>query len=208
MKNGFFLVIGAGLALALAFAAIVLGSVHQLNALRPYYDDSEGQSYPAGQTGLANEGAHVYAGLDCAACHTQAVRRPGFGADSERGWGERQSVARDYIFRPVVRLGESRIGPDLANFGGRQPSPPTEEDLYTMLYEGQGGMPAFPFLFDDREVTGQRSYLALPVPARAGHEIVPTRRARALVAYLLSLNSPYVFPEAKPAAPPAGEGGK
>lgn len=204
MKNGFFLVLGAAAALALSFAAIVMGSVRQLNGLRPYYDDLQSQAYPGGQTGTADEGARVYRDLGCAACHTQQVRRPGVGADTARGWGDRQSVARDYLFEPVVQLGASRIGPDLANLGGRKPSPPSEEDLYILLYLGRGGMPAYPFLFEDRKVSGQVSDLALPVPVAAGREVVPTRRAQRLVAYLLSLNSPYVYPEARPEKPVPG----
>lgn len=198
MKSGFLLVVGAAAALILAFSAIVLGSVGQLDRLGPYYDDADSQAYPAGQSGLANEGAYVYRDLGCALCHTQQVRRPGFGADTARGWGDRQSVSRDYIYEPVVQIGISRIGPDLANLGGRKPNPPSEGDLYLLLYEGRGGMPAYPFLFEDRAISGERSDLALPIPTAAGHEVVPSLRAQRLVAYLLGLNSPYVYPEARP----------
>ena len=39
--------------------------------------------------GIAARGQLVYADLGCAQCHTQQVRRPDFGSDQERGWGER-----------------------------------------------------------------------------------------------------------------------
>jgi hypothetical protein len=39
--------------------------------------------------------------------------------------------------------------------------------------------------------------------APVGFEIVPTERARTLVAYLLSLNNAYDYPESRPVAPPA-----
>ena len=43
--------------------------------------------------------------------------------------------------------------------------------------------------------------------APAGHEIVPTERARALVAYLRSLNDTYEYPEARPFVPEAKKEG-
>jgi cytochrome c oxidase cbb3-type subunit 2 len=209
MKNGPLLFLGLFAALGFAWAGIVLGANAQLSALAPYYDTGDSQAYPLGMPGVAARGQLVYRDLDCAACHTQAVRRPGFGADQERGWGERQSVARDYIYQPAVQLGQFRIGPDLANLGGRKPSAPDASDLYQLLYTGRGGMPGYQFLFEDRKILGQTSDLALALTGRfraaPGHEIVPTRRAQALVAYLLSLNSEYVYPEARPAPPPAAE---
>ena len=41
------------------------------------------------------------------------------GFDVERGWGKRPSMARDYIYQKHVMLGNTRIGPDLSNFGMR-----------------------------------------------------------------------------------------
>ena len=48
-------------------------------------------------------------------------RRPDYGSDQARGWGERQSVARDYIHQARPQLGDSRLGPDLTNYGARVP---------------------------------------------------------------------------------------
>ena len=55
---------------------------------------------------------------------------------------------------------------------------------------------------------GQPSGKALHLPeshaVAPGHEIVPTARGEALVAYLLSLNDTYAYPETKNVyAPPA-----
>ncbi len=209
MKNGFLLFLGLFGALALAWAGIVMGANAQLGGLTAYYDDGDGQSYPLRLSGQAAAGQQVYRDLGCAACHTQQVRRPDFGSDSARGWGDRQSVARDYIYQPAVQLGQSRIGPDLANLAGRKPSAPDADDLMDLLYNGHGAMPAYRFLFTRRHITGQPSATALKLTGRqkpsAGHEIVPTRRAQLLVQYLLSLNSAYDYPEAKP-APAAKEG--
>jgi len=209
MKNGALLFIGMLAALLLSWGGIVAGANGQLGNLSPYYDDGDSQAYPLRQPGIASAGQLVYRDLNCAACHTQQVRREDFGSDIARGWGERQSVARDYIYQPAVQLGQSRLGPDLANLAGRKPTALDASDLYTLLYEGHGAMPAYQFLFDERAVIGQVSDSALQLVGRykalPGHEIVPTRQAQELVAYLLSLDSAYTYPEAKPAAPAAGE---
>ncbi len=211
MKNGAFLFLGLFLALAVSWGGMVVLSQRQLGRLAPYYDDTEGQSYPAPFPGQAAQGELVYRDLNCAACHTQQVRRPGFGDDQARGWGERQSVARDYIYQPFPQIGSSRAGPDLANVGGRKP-PYDEGDFLNLLYTGQGAMPAYRFLFVDRAIVGEPSNHALKLVGRLkpapGREIVPTSRAEALAAYLLSLNSSYDYPEAKPFNPPAGEAKK
>jgi cytochrome c oxidase cbb3-type subunit II len=141
----------------------------------------------------------VYADLGCAACHTQQVRRPDFGSDQARGWGERQSVARDYIHQARPQLGASRIGPDLTNLATRKP---TEDSLYKLLYEGGSLHPRYQFLFEERKVVGEPALRAMAVSrAEPGVEVVPTERARSLVAYLLSLNTGYDYPEARPVAP-------
>jgi cytochrome c oxidase cbb3-type subunit 2 len=152
----------------------------------------------------------VYRDLGCANCHTQQVRRPDFGSDVARGWGERQSVARDYIYQPSPQLGSIRVGPDLTNLAGRKPSAPDEEDLMKLLYAGHGGMPAYRFLFERRPVVGEVSEHALKLTGSAaaprGFEIVPTPRAQMLVAYLRCLNTTEDYPEAMPIATPGGEG--
>jgi cytochrome c oxidase cbb3-type subunit 2 len=210
MKNGPLFFIGLVIALGFSWAAIVLGSNAQLGGLPPYYDDLQSSSFPAWMPGVAAEGELVYKAQGCAACHTQQVRRPGFGSDDKRGWGDRQSVARDYIYEPAPQIGESRIGPDLRNVGGRKPAYDAD-DFYTLLYTGHGGMPSFKFLFENKKVIGQVSEHALSLTgalkAAPGYEIVPNAKAQLLVAYLLTLNSTYDYPEAKPfvEAPKEGE---
>jgi cytochrome c oxidase cbb3-type subunit 2 len=202
MKNGFTFFLGLFLALGLAWAGIVLGAHAQLGRLAPYFDENEGKAFPERMPGGAARGQLVYQDLGCASCHTQQVRRPDFGSDKARGWGDRQSVARDYISQPHVQLGESRIGPDLANFGAR-PRAVDAGRLTQYLYDQHDGMPAYRFLFETRKITGERSAVALNVPAPAGSEVVPTPRAEALVAYLQSLNNVYEYPEARPVEPVA-----
>lgn len=202
MKNGPLFFFGLFASLTLSFAGVVLLANHQLGGLRPYYDDGEGKSFPERMSGVAARGQLVYRDLGCVACHTQQVRRPGFGADQAWGWGERQSVARDYIFQAYPQLGAARIGQDLTNLAGRKPSALDAEDLMKLLYLGQGSMPAYSFLFQDLKVVGQVPKTALKLPGKhapaPGHVIVPTERAQVLVSYLLSLNTAYDYPESRP----------
>ena len=94
-------------------------------------------------------------------------------------------------------LGTMRTGPDLTNIGARQPS---ESWHYAHLYNPQitsegSIMPPYPYLFQKRKISGSPAADALELPAdvapEPGYEIVPTDRARALVAYLKSLDRTY-----------------
>jgi cbb3-type cytochrome oxidase cytochrome c subunit len=128
------------------------------------------------------------------------VRLKVLGADLERGWGRRRSVAQDYIHDYPVMPGSQRLGPDLANIGLRQPS---EEWHLWHLYNpaittpkgSKSVMPPYRYLFETRRLEGPRSpspdALKLPAEYSPGPdvEIVPRPEAKALVAYLLSLRS-------------------
>ncbi len=213
MKNNVIFFLGLFTALLISWAGIVLGSNAQLGKLAPYYDDNDSTSYPQWLPGVAAQGQLVYRDLGCASCHTQQVRRPGFGSDQARGWGERQSVARDYIYQPAPQLGSYRIGPDLTNLGDRKPSAPDVDDLLHLLYVGAPGMPSYRFLFHTRQlgVGAQASDHALSLKGAlsppAGTEVVPSRRALELASYLVTLKTTYDYPEAVPlaAAPKEGE---
>ncbi len=212
MKSNLAFFIGLFAALLVSWAGIVLGSNAQLGSLAPYYDDTEGGSFPPWMPGEAARGQLVYKELGCAACHTQQVRRPGFGSDQDRGWGDRQSVARDYIYQPFPQLGLSRIGPDLANIGGRKPTAPDADDLLHLLYAGSGGMPSYRFLFETRQIgsgaqpSGEALKLVGALEPKPGFEVVPTAKARALAAYLVGSKTIYDYPESVPVAPPKAEG--
>lgn len=204
MKNSplFFLCVFA--ALALSFTALVLGTNEQYGNLAPYLDPTEGAPFPVAEPGLAARGHVVYQELGCAACHTTQVRRADFGDDRARGWGERQTVARDYIFESRVLLGDMRVGPDLANFGARAETAGLKApELYAFLYNGKGAMPAYSFLFDLQRVVGQRAPDALSLPGASDSQLVPTPQVRALVAYLLSLKIQHAYPETQAAEKPA-----
>lgn len=216
MNNLPLIFLGVFFTLAASWTGLVLSSQIQLGDLEPmtaeYALDSENKPipgvpmpdedvYPRKPLGLAMEGKLVYESQGCMYCHSQQVRRDGFGSDFQRGWGARQSVARDYIRQDKVLLGTMRTGPDLANIGTRQRS---EEWQHLHLYNSRyfyknSTMPYFRYLYEKREMTGEAASpgaYALPAPDE-GYEIVPSRRAEALVAYLISLQQDYDLPEAK-----------
>jgi cytochrome c oxidase cbb3-type subunit 2 len=123
--------------------------------------------------------------------------------DVERGWGTRQTVARDYIYDNPVQLGTTRNGPDLANIGERQKS---AQWHYQHLYNPrsltpESIMPSFRFLFEKRKISGQKSEDALNLigddAVEEGYEVVPTQDAKALVGYLLSLDHSHPLKEVK-----------
>ncbi len=199
--------------LAFSWVGLVLSSHLNLGGLEPTTAelDEEGNPIegdtlnPQPLSGIARTGKDIYVDQGCIYCHTQQVRAKGFGADFERGWGDRQTVARDYIYQEKVLLGTMRTGPDLANIGARNPS---KEWHYLHLYDPQATsqgsiMPPYPYLFEVREIGDTPSPNALQVPASsafappAGYEVVPTERADALVEYLLALKIDYELPEMK-----------
>lgn len=193
--------LGIFCALAFSWTGVVLTNELGYGGLTPYFAPDEARIFPQPAPGVARRGKAVYQDLGCITCHTQQVRRAGFGADIERGWGERQSVARDYIREDRVLLGSSRIGPDLRNVGARLADPNWHLlHLYDPQITTPGStMPPHPFLFETRQVIGERSNAALDLPPShapdAGFEVIPTERAEALAAYLVSLNDTYAYPE-------------
>lgn len=220
MKNGLLLFAGVFLTLALSWAGLLLTAHRQFGGLSQFKDPADETLYPLALPGLANQGRLVYQDLGCVTCHTQQVRREGFGADLERKWGTRGGYARDYIRDPAVLIGQSRTGPDLRNVGSRIPD---ADYFHRLLYAPESkfggaplahGMPAHRFLYDVHPVAGrQPSAHALQLASAdspgAGLEVVPTHRAEALVAYLMSLKDTYDYPterERNVAAPAESEG--
>jgi cytochrome c oxidase cbb3-type subunit 2 len=202
MNRAVFLYVGVLATVLASVTGLVTIPERQLGGLQPVVD-SEGVSHPASPTGLVESGRTVYQGLGCLYCHSQQIRPPGFGADIERGWGVRRTVARDHIFDHPPLLGTMRTGPDLANIGLRQPS---ENWHYLHLYDPQitsegSTMPPMPFLFDRRPIQVEVPYDALQFPP-VWHDpdsvVVPNLEAKALVAYLQSLNASYSVPEVTP----------
>lgn len=136
------------------------------------------------------------------------------GADIQRGWGARLSVAQDYLYDQPVQLGNLRYGPDLANFGHRLGS---VDDLHKHLYDSAlvvkgSPMPPYRFLYEKQPlakgaVVPDGAIVLTPSGTNstvAGEMILPTEKAVALAAYLASLKSDAMLfeaPRPKPALP-------
>jgi cytochrome c oxidase cbb3-type subunit 2 len=117
------------------------------------------------------------------------------GGDVARGWGARRSVSEDFLWDYPVQLGSLRMGPDLANVGGRLGSFSWQ---LLHLYAPQAAakdsaMPPFRFMFLVQKIGATPSPDALQLPAGfgppSGFEVVPSNAARNLAAYLLSLHA-------------------
>jgi len=109
------------------------------------------------------------------------VRPRDLGSDISHGWGVRRSVAEDYLFDQPVLLGSQRIGPDLANYGGRS----DVNGILTRLYDPRilvpgSVMPSYRFLFETRKIEDAPSRDALVLPDKfapaPGCEVIPVRR--------------------------------
>ncbi|NBD39079.1 MAG: c-type cytochrome [Verrucomicrobia bacterium] len=168
-------------------------------------EDQDGvTANPQPLVGSAQRGKIVYQKMGCLYCHSQQVRRAGFGADFERGWGNRQSVARDYIATERVMLGTMRTGPDLANVGLRYSELWQYQHLYNPQITSPGStMPPFAFLFEVQKISETRgpSPNAIEIPEEYhpgdGLEVVPKQEAKDLVSYLMNLRQDYELPEMK-----------
>ena len=204
MNNLFKFTIYVFTTLGVAWLAFVVGARAQFGDLIPTAEvlDEDGSIpqdadlFPHALPGIAQQGAKDYLALGCMTCHTQQVRMVEAGFDVERGWGNRPSVARDYILQEHVLIGNTRVGPDLANLGLRGHS---LEWLHQHLFEPQALIPESvcqpsPFLYEvsQEEVTG---FIELSSGDSASRFIKPTLRAERLVAYLQALKQNYELPE-------------
>lgn len=192
--------------IAFSWTGIILVNHLSYADLRPVFNEDEGKAFPEPLPGNALRGKEVYRDLGCVYCHTQQVRQPGYGTDMERGWGERGSVARDYVHERRVYLGTMRTGPDLRNVGNRFAGVSGRDwhiqHFYNPAEVSKGSiMPPYRFLFETRPIVGEPSANAVQdkLPAKdqppEGHEIVLTPRGEDLIAYLIALREAPLYPE-------------
>lgn len=143
-------------------------------------------------------GQAVFIANGCVACHTQQVR----DIEMDQTWGNRPSIPADYFYskqrmnmwqQSPSLLGSERTGPDLTSVGERLPN---ETWQYIHLYNPramvpQSIMPAFPWLFEVKAEADSTKDVIVNIPEefRKGikGDIIATRDAKDLVAYLLSL---------------------
>lgn len=204
MRNLPLLFSGIFFCMAFSWSVLVLIPSKQFGLLTPVALEEGDPKYPEAIVGVAQQGKQAYMDLGCMYCHSQQVRRKGYGADYERGWGDRKSVARDYIRDDRVQLGTMRTGPDLFNIGDR---PNDAQWHHKHLYDPQitspgSNMPPFAFLYKIQKKGEHSAPNALQnIPEQyapeEGYEVVPTPRAEAVVAYLLSLKHNYELPESR-----------
>lgn len=205
---------------AFAWFGLIVLPWSEIGHLQPIKDEGSTDITPWDSPNTAHQGEQIYAANGCAYCHTQQIRPASSGADFIRGWATakdpdgkevtRRSFPRDYIWQGRTFLGHTRFGADLSNVGARFTD---AASLYHLLYSpeannAQTTMPAYKFFFTKRKIDGQPSADALVFSSEqavpAGYEIVPTPEAKALVAYLLSLQKGYHLPDEKgPVPPPA-----
>lgn len=218
MKPTPLLFVGVFASFAAAWLGLISASNSQIGNLQPQVDEENAEIYPINVSGITAQGRNVYLSEGCNYCHTQMVKGPEAGADIARGWGARRTVARDYIYESGATIGVMRNGPDLSNLGA-----PLEEGsrrkyiqdpawLYVHLFNpriqvADSTMPSYRHLFHKRAISGQPSPDALQLGESEeiadGYEIVPSDDAKALVAYLLSLDRSHPLSEVKGSAAPA-----
>jgi cytochrome c oxidase cbb3-type subunit 2 len=196
--------IGFSLTFLSAWCGLVLLPVFGLGNFKQVADPSTGELIPPQLTALERRGRDVYIANGCVYCHSQQVGPARVRTDLDRGWGERRTVARDYMNHGIAQLGTMRTGPDLSNIGVRNPSLDWHLlHLYNPQITSKGSiMPPYPFLFKKQPIPASGSTpgalrLSEDFAPAAGFEVVPTDDALALVAYLQFLKlSSYEVPEA------------
>lgn len=180
MKRPMWIIFGGALALYVVIVMFI--------AVGPAIDLAQTPPGPGVQplTPLEAEGRQVFASNGCDYCHTMQVRP----LPEDKPFG-RPSAPGDFAYATPEMLGSERTGPDLTNVGNAKPSDVWQ---YIHLYdpravEPHSIMPNFKFLFEvvDKVPEGDT---AVPVPPafapRHGY-VIPSPKAKALVAYLLSL---------------------
>lgn len=203
MNRTFVLALGVFLTIAASLTGFIIIPNWQFQELKPVMK-ATGLQYPEKWFGDAHKGREIYIAQGCIYCHSQQVREKGYGGDIRRGWGNRRSVPRDYIFDKPHQLGTMRTGPDLASIGARQPSVEWHAlHLYDPQITSPGSvMPRFNYFFQEVNSEGSAvpgNAIKIPEASRRGDAryIVPTERANQLIAYLKRLNQSFPLPEAQ-----------
>jgi cytochrome c oxidase cbb3-type subunit 2 len=200
-----FIFIGLLATFSMSWFGFVFRPHAEFSRQEPFKDPITAAVYPIGRGGEAIQGAEVYRAQGCAACHTQQVRPREEGNDIDRHFGERRTVATDYMLDRPPQLGWIRLGPDLANFGMRK-STNDVNWIYLHLLNPKSVMPnsvmpPYAYLFE-KVASDKAPADALTLPNEPKYKFVATIEAKQLAAYLLSLkNEGSVFesPQKRPA---------
>lgn len=203
MNRTILLALGIFFTIAASVTGLVIIPNWQFQELKPVIK-STGLQYPERWFGDAHKGREIYISQGCIYCHSQQVREKNYGGDIRRGWGNRRSVPRDYIFDRPHQLGTMRTGPDLASIGARQSSTDWHSlHLYDPQITSPGSvMPRFNYFFTevkaDAATRPPANAIRIPDTYTRGDAkfIVPTERAVQLITYLKRLNQSFPLPEA------------
>jgi cytochrome c oxidase cbb3-type subunit 2 len=122
--------------------------------------------------------------------------------DVQNGVASRQSVTRDFMHDAHAMPGVMRLGPDLANAGGR-PALADVNQFYVHLYQPRlisekSAMPPYRYLFRKVKLNAGESApdnALKHADLEEGYAIVPTEKAEALFEFLKSLRTD-ALPEA------------
>ena len=223
--------IGLIASFALPWLAMVAVPYATMRAVEiPQYDegdDGKTGAYQPVKSGRVTNGSLVYGAEGCAQCHSQLSRPTyagndlgrdglaGFKKDPNRGNTMRESNLWDYDREPYAWIGETRMGPDLGNYGRRMELLAIEENtalaeelglkldelplaekfdvnlaVYTHLYNPRIGnvksiCPSNKHMFDSDPVYGQGAVNA--VVSEDGNQVLPEPKALLLTSYLLGL---------------------
>jgi len=187
MTRSLLIFMGAFAAISMSFTALALLPSLQLSTIEPTPGTDD-------YTYEEQLGRDVYLREGCIYCHTQQVRPDGFGADIQRGWGDRGSRPGDYVFDETHQLGTMRTGPDLHDIASRQPSRDWHlAHLYQPRSVSPGSvMPAYPYLFEVKPENRVRpSEVTVPISPQyappGDSVVVATEEALALYEYLMTL---------------------
>ena len=179
--------LGAFAAIAMSFTALALLPSLQLSTIEPTPGTTD-------YTYDEQRGRDIYMREGCMYCHSQQVRPAGFGADQQRGWGDRGSRPGDYVYDETHQIGTMRTGPDLHDIASRQPSRDWHlAHLYQPRSVSPGSvMPAYPYLFEVKtKANVQPSEVTVPLSAEyappGDSVVVATHEALALYDYLMTL---------------------
>lgn len=165
--------------------------IEEIDGVSGYYEFTR-----SGRT----DGASIYGANGCNQCHTQVIRPSYAGSEIHRkNWAglpanpadgipdtRRETNPFDYVGEDFAYVGQTRFGPDLSNIAIRA----------RQYSAAEGSTPAdwlMKHLYNPRDI----DYLSFCPPSRFMFEDSvdkPKPEAKALVAYLLSLEKNYAIP--------------
>lgn len=211
--------------------AIPVAKMSSLPAVKMNAEDEDAPYYERKVSGRIKNGAEIYGANGCYYCHTQLIRPTYLGRQI---WREdiagvvnkeedidtrRETSYYDFDGEDFARIGRTRMGPDLSNFGhraekyGAESGMSAEQWIVGHLYNprnsslhiGKDGnkidrswsnCPSQPQMFDEIPANGQGDSLAISDASNGNTQVVPAQQARVLASYLLSLKRDEAMPDA------------